>query len=1175
MAGNLKRGVANSVSSAKFKGELMRISKFDLKSYGKFTDRVLTFPRAEHDFHVIAGPNEAGKSTLRRGISELLFGMPTQSSMKFMHDELRLAAVLDTRDGECAFMRVKKRQSLRTLADEPLPDRYLDSILGTLTELRFEQLHCLDHERLLKGGQSIIDPNNSFSQILFQAASGLDGFAPLRDSLNARVRELFLARGSTNEYALASTRYDQAQKDLKKVQVRTNDWMRVETALADANERLEAQLLRRRELEVERVAWERARRLAPLVERFSVSQKEFDMLGETLVFPSNAKNILETEMSVLASATINMQTRLQDVENRQREIDATVVDIRILKSSGEIEKLASLTNAFPNHERDLPLLREEVARWCREMLSSSIEFGWGATEEQVRNQLPSEKLISDIDTLIKELGAIKADEQSASDLVQTRTNRLIELQERIDSLQEVMLDPRLTVALAQALPYKTSETKRNNLLAAKAAAQTALENRMAALSRPLLTVNELRSLKLPSAARIKALSSERDLLVNEKRLATTREQELSGRVAELALEISQFERSHKAIITLAEVTTARHLRDDRWGAIKNGLTDLESSASELDMAIRLADELVDARSLAETDGATLQSLCDQFERAKSDQEQHKNALKSFETSLEQFDNKWMHDCFEFGLAGMDLHDFPAWLDLRETALKAHEFMCQREQEYDLEVNSVSEALCDLSASLLSAGLSLPPALGLAALCELADQYIKEIERERTQRQELIQQHREENNALTSAQRELTTRKLALELWQSKWQDALTRANLSGKNSDVQYVSEALIAADGIRQKLKEIAAHRSDRIEMIEADLKSIREKSEALRSTLWPDSTEVQPSDVSRVLDARLKEARIQESKKAETQRILNNAKLQYGEAELAFKQAMGQLAPILKVAGVDDPALALPLVEEAQKKGALEAVIEMITREIEQSADGFSLLQIQDEVVSHPATEAPKKLLKLKDSLDDLDRSQPQLVRTQLEAQQAYDAIDGGDLAVAAEGHKQQALTDMSRVGEEYVQTSVSSALLQWAVDRYRDKMQGPILKRASAIFKALTLESFDRLRIDYDHSPPTLLACRANGATIQVSGLSDGSRDQLFLALRIAALELHAEQGDPIPFVADDLFINFDDQRSKAGLEVLYELSKRTQVLFLTHQEHLLPLIKEWFSGVNMIELQRETA
>jgi uncharacterized protein YhaN len=75
--------------------------------------------------------------------------------------------------------------------------------------------------------------------------------------------------------------------------------------------------------------------------------------------------------------------------------------------------------------------------------------------------------------------------------------------------------------------------------------------------------------------------------------------------------------------------------------------------------------------------------------------------------------------------------------------------------------------------------------------------------------------------------------------------------------------------------------------------------------------------------------------------------------------------------------------------------------------------------------------------------------------------------------------------------------------------------------------------------------------------VDGLSEATRDQLFMALRLAAVEMHLEHVQALPFIADDLFINYDDERSQAGFEVLAELARRTQVIFLTHHDHLVPI------------------
>lgn len=270
-----------------------------------------------------------------------------------------------------------------------------------------------------------------------------------------------------------------------------------------------------------------------------------------------------------------------------------------------------------------------------------------------------------------------------------------------------------------------------------------------------------------------------------------------------------------------------------------------------------------------------------------------------------------------------------------------------------------------------------------------------------------------------------------------------------------------------------------------------------------------------------------------------------------------------------------AVPLVERSLTKSRLEQEISDTRGDLERESDGLTLEEAQEEVAAHPASDASAQLLALEDQLQDSERKLTELAQAQLSAKQVFDAIDGSDKAAVAEAQKQEALAAMAEAGEEYLRIATASSLLKWAVDRYRDRKQGPLLQRASAIFRNLTLGSFEKLRIDYDQNPPTLLAYRPNNQSVKVGGLSDGTRDQLFLALRIAALELQTEQGSPVPFVADDLFINFDDKRSQAGLQALYELSTKAQVLFLSHQEHLLPVVEQMFPQVKVITLTGEEA
>lgn len=75
-----------------------------------------------------------------------------------------------------------------------------------------------------------------------------------------------------------------------------------------------------------------------------------------------------------------------------------------------------------------------------------------------------------------------------------------------------------------------------------------------------------------------------------------------------------------------------------------------------------------------------------------------------------------------------------------------------------------------------------------------------------------------------------------------------------------------------------------------------------------------------------------------------------------------------------------------------------------------------------------------------------------------------------------------------------------------------------------------------------------------------MSDGTADQLYLALRLAGVAEYLARNEAMPFIVDDILIKFDDGRAVAALKVLAELSIKTQVIFFTHHRHLVELAGE---------------
>ena len=164
---------------------------------------------------------------------------------------------------------------------------------------------------------------------------------------------------------------------------------------------------------------------------------------------------------------------------------------------------------------------------------------------------------------------------------------------------------------------------------------------------------------------------------------------------------------------------------------------------------------------------------------------------------------------------------------------------------------------------------------------------------------------------------------------------------------------------------------------------------------------------------------------------------------------------------------------------------------------------------------------------------------------------AMDGSSKAAEAAERAEQLLAGIIPDAEQYLRLTIARLILEEQMERYRQDNQTPVLRRASELFAKLTLGSFSGLRDEIDDKGnPVLLGVRPNKTEVSVYGMSDGTRDQLFLALRLATIELQGDQQDPLPFVVDDILVSFDDERSKACLMVLAEFAQKTQVLVFTH-------------------------
>jgi uncharacterized protein YhaN len=249
----------------------------------------------------------------------------------------------------------------------------------------------------------------------------------------------------------------------------------------------------------------------------------------------------------------------------------------------------------------------------------------------------------------------------------------------------------------------------------------------------------------------------------------------------------------------------------------------------------------------------------------------------------------------------------------------------------------------------------------------------------------------------------------------------------------------------------------------------------------------------------------------------------------------------------------------ERSDKVREVERKLSDVLDRLREASEGQDIELLGAELADERVDRLRARQLEVEDELERVAEEHAARVR-ELAATEAGLTNLQGDEAASCAVEVEQQLEAVGELSKRYVRTRLAAELLQLVVRRYRDENQAPMVRDGSALFARLTLGRYTRLDVRYDaQDEPALVAVDAEDRVVQVESLSDGTRDQLYLALRLASLARFAERAEPLPLVLDDVLVQFDDARASAALSVLAETAALTQVVFFTHHARLVDLAR----------------
>jgi uncharacterized protein YhaN len=309
-----------------------------------------------------------------------------------------------------------------------------------------------------------------------------------------------------------------------------------------------------------------------------------------------------------------------------------------------------------------------------------------------------------------------------------------------------------------------------------------------------------------------------------------------------------------------------------------------------------------------------------------------------------------------------------------------------------------------------------------------------------------------------------------------------------------------------------------------------------------------------------------------------IKELEVQLDGTRASIAEATAVLDRLLTVSGATSIVELRVFEEQSREIERLREARTKLESDLARLGDGRSIEDLEAEAAQVTSIEeARAKIEELDRMLDQTNEALEQTTREvhSLEAgmkdyEQPLELA--ADATARAEGH----LARARELALRHARLKLASGVLAGAIERLRSKSQGPVLERAGAIFHRLTLGGFDKLAVSLDtNDQPVLAGVRSDGRETGVLGMSDGTRDQLYLALRVASLERLAESGDPLPLVLDDVLMSFDDDRARAALGVLAELAHKMQVLLFTHHARTAELAREAVPDLALHALPAPTA
>ncbi len=1153
----------------------MKIRELDLRAFGPFTERRLTFSaEAEGELHLIYGPNEAGKSSALRAINAALFGIETQTSDNFLHayPDLRVGLSLERSDGEVLqFLRRKspKQQLWDVSESKPIEEARLAQCLGGLDQAEFLRVFGLDHVRLRAGTERLLLAAEGTESAVVGAALGVRDLGDVQLQLRKEASELFLARARKTRINRTVIDWRDKKAELNQASLSTSAWKqahrRVDQAIAARDEILKKE----HDLQERLEEFEFVRRNRAGVKDWRALEEELGALEEILLLAPDFSERFHQAENDRREARRDRDRFVAEEKSLQERLGELPEAFPLCEQASRLEELRDEASAVGEAAKDRERLRAraEVCERAADAVAGTLGFPTPLNEEKVAElQLLMGAPADFCRELIKEHAGLKATLSDGAERLSDRQAELAAADQVLQGAGAAVDTSSLNAVRSAALRLGDPEAELARLREQLAQLTRSIDRDRTRLPGFSESAEVLLDRPLPGREVLEAFRARFQDLDVDERDAGVRRIDLAKSQASFEARLAALAQGEE-LLSLEALTEVRVRRDRLWELAKEAwlsaadnteagkALDAERSLPDaLTFAIAQGDQISDRLRLEServAEIAELRRQLDEVERLGQLLSDQEAALEvRAETLHQEWSDAWKD-------SGLSVGDWPTMQDvmlIREglrTHLQERESCLFRIDELQGRIDAARAELCEVIAS--SGGDPPGPARSLADCLSIAAALGEELDAQAQEVREARIKSVEAKTALTRDQQAQEHRLRQLEDWRVQF--VATTKDFPLRDEDPPESVEAVLRRmEGLLKERSQAADFR-ERMEKIDIRRGRLDSELDDFCRTYAPDLPDLdRPGTLARLFQV-LDE---QKAHRVEHERLSSDwlaRKKAREAAERTLEAAESEMEFLTKEAAAES---ADDLPECIRKADAKRQVLEKReSLEKHFAGEEVSVPDLMARVEEMDAVDLSEEITPLRTELSEVTDRKAELVKEATLARADFKALEkdtGADGLALELAEIEAGLRDPF---ERYATLLFSSHMLSAAVESYREKNEAPLLGYASTFFSQLTRGGYDRIETDMDSRSQGGFRVRSASGTRSkpLSSLSQGTVDQLHLALVLGSLKHRFSAGaEPMPLLLDDILVHFDDDRSMAALDTLAEFSKTTQLLLFTHHERV---------------------